>query len=264
MTAARTGVAFDAIAAEYDAVFSNSCVGRAQRQVVWEMLDRVFQHGRHVLEINCGTGVDALHLAERGIRVHACDSSPAMVDVARRRLHGISGVEVERRAIEDLASLSGSYDGLMSNFGGLNCLDNLRPAIVQVKRLVRIGGSAIFCYMGPFCAWEVLWYLAHGKPRKAFRRLSPSGASARIGSGKQFRVHYPARHEIVRAFAPEFRLVQSMGVGVFVPPSYAETFVNDHPQFLEAALRLDRAVANWPVFRMIGDHVLLHFEKVCE
>lgn len=264
MTAARSGAAFDAIAAEYDAVFSNSHIGRAQRQVVWKMMDRVFWPGQHILEINCGTGVDALHMANRGLRVHACDASAAMVDAARRRLRGIGTVEVERRATEDLATLSQTFDGLLSNFGGLNCSEDLEHIARQLKRLVRRGGSAIVCYMGPFCAWELFWYLAHGKPGKAFRRLKRSGVSARIGTGEQFRVSYPSVRNIVRAFAPEFRLIAQTGVGVFVPPSYAEAFTANHPRTLRAAIRLDRFVAGRTFFRSIGDHLLLQFEKVSE
>ena len=264
MSAARSGAAFDAIAAEYDAVFSRSLIGAAQRQAVWSVLDRAFTPGQRVLEINCGTGTDAMHLAQNGVRVHACDSSPAMIDVASRRLRDFADVTLERRATEDLSDLTGCYDGLVSNFGGLNCLEDPAAALRRLKRLVRSGGHAILCYMGPLCAWELLWYFAHRQPRKALRRLRRSGVTARIGNGQEFRVHYPAVNAVVRAFAPEFRLVQQVGIGVFVPPSYAELFARDHRRALDFAIRLDRRFASWPVFRDLADHVLLHFQKVSE
>ena len=34
---------------------------------------------------NCGTGIDAVHLAERGIEVLACDLSPRMIELATGR-----------------------------------------------------------------------------------------------------------------------------------------------------------------------------------
>ena len=82
----RRTAPFDAIADEYDAVFTHSLIGRAQRESVWREIDRLFRPGQRVLEINCGTGVDALHLAARGVQVVACDASAGMVAVARRRL----------------------------------------------------------------------------------------------------------------------------------------------------------------------------------
>ena len=85
---------FDAVADEYDARFTNSLIGRAQRESVWREMDRLFRPGQRVLEINCGTGVDALHLAARGIQVVACDASPEMIAVARRRLDASAHVGI--------------------------------------------------------------------------------------------------------------------------------------------------------------------------
>jgi ubiquinone/menaquinone biosynthesis C-methylase UbiE len=50
---------FDRIANVYDDIFSNSRIGLVQRKAVWAELDRNFRPGESILEINCGTGVDA-------------------------------------------------------------------------------------------------------------------------------------------------------------------------------------------------------------
>src|SRR5579862_7375296 len=99
---------FDAIAEQYDAHFTNSRIGRAQRQSVWLELDRLFQPGQHVLDINCGTGEDALHLGARGIRVLACDASAEMIAVARRKLDASAlqkHVDFRVLAIEEMRRL---------------------------------------------------------------------------------------------------------------------------------------------------------------
>ena len=49
---------------------------------VWRELLRTFHPGQRVLEINCGTGIDAVSLGERGIRVLACDIAPRMIELA--------------------------------------------------------------------------------------------------------------------------------------------------------------------------------------
>src|SRR5215472_5519179 len=79
---------FDEAANHYDQVFTNSAIGRAQRLSVWEELAKTFHAGDQILEIGCGTGVDACYLAERGVRVLACDNSPKMIAAASRRLKG--------------------------------------------------------------------------------------------------------------------------------------------------------------------------------
>src|SRR5215469_8991066 len=89
---------FDRMAPRYDALWTTSAIGRAQRNQVWRVVDRLFQPGERVLDIGCGTGEDAAHLAGRGLRVHATDASPAMVEVARAR----GGFTVEVCPAEDL------------------------------------------------------------------------------------------------------------------------------------------------------------------
>lgn len=259
----RTPVAtaFDAIAAEYDAVFTNSVIGRAQRDAVWQVIDRVFLPGQHILEINCGTGADAVHLAGRGVRVHACDASAGMVDVARARVRQAGfDVDVELRAIEQLGGLGGPYDGVLSNFGGLNCVEDANRLVCDLERLVRVGGSVLLCYMGPFCAWETLNYLVRGEARKAVRRWKRKNVPARVGQGA-FLIHYPTVSDLRFAFAPEFRLREWQGIGVLVPPSYLEPFATAHPRAMAWASRFDQRTRSWPLLRSVADHVLLRFER---
>jgi len=48
--------AFDTVAEDYDRIFTNSAIGRAQRDAVWEVARTVFSPGSRILELNCGTG----------------------------------------------------------------------------------------------------------------------------------------------------------------------------------------------------------------
>ena len=62
---------FDVLADTYDEVFTRSLIGQAQRAQVWRVLEQAFSRGQRVLEINCGTGEDALFLVRQGIAVVA-------------------------------------------------------------------------------------------------------------------------------------------------------------------------------------------------
>lgn len=250
---------FDSIAPDYDRIFTDSLVGRAQRDAVWEVLDRTFLPGQSVLELNCGTGEDACHLAARGVRVHGCDASPEMIRVARRR--AAPRISFEVREIEEIASLHATYDGVLSNFGGLNCVDDLQQMARELPARVRSGGALVLCFMGPLCAWETVWYLAQGDPRKAARRWKRRSVAAHVGKA-QLQIHYPAVREVVRLLSPEFRLVEWKGVGVLVPPSYVEPLGRRHENALRWAKHLDRRIAHWPLLRGVADHQLLRFERV--
>lgn len=257
---------FDAVAQLYDDSFTLSQVGRAQRAAVWRVLEKTFQSGNGILEIGCGTGVDACFLAERGVRVLACDSSSQMIEIAARR---VLEKKLQRLvqplalAAEELSSLPGeaTFDGAFSNFGPLNCINNIQRFARDLGVRVKPGGIALLCWIGPFCLWETVWYLALGNRRKAFRRLNRDGVSARIGDGAFVQVHYPTVRQIATIFAPEFRLKSIRGIGVAIPPSYVEKWVERHPRTFHLFQKADTLLGRCPGVRLLADHVLVSLQR---
>ncbi len=257
---------FDAIAERYDETFTTSQVGQAQRASVWRELEKAFRRGDRVLEIGCGTGVDACFLADHEVTVVACDSSPRMIGVATRRVTEggkLDLVHPRLLAAEDIAGLqnSGSFDGAFSNFGVLNCVADLQQFARDLAILLKPGATALLCWMGPCCLWEIAWYLAQGKPGKALRRFCRGGVIARLAEGATVRVRYPSVRSLARTFAPEFRLVSIKGIGVSVPPSYLEPWANRFPRLFELSMQADLLLGRCPGIRVLADHILLEFRR---
>ena len=258
---------FDAVAARYDETFTSSRIGTAQRASVWNELANTFHSGDRVLEIGCGTGIDACFMAQRGVQVTACDSSSQMIEVVTRRVREAGQQNVVQPLLlraENIGALATDklFDGAFSNFGALNCLENPRLLALDLAKLLRPGATALLCWMGPYCLWEMFWYLARGNKDKAFRRLQPGGITARIADGAFVRVHYPPVRLLARAFAPEFHLLSVKGIGVAVPPSYLEDLAQSHPRLLQLCARADSHIGRCPGIRVLADHVLLCFRRV--
>ena len=235
---------FDAVAARYDETFTSSKIGQAQRGAVWSELAKTFHSGERVLEIGCGTGIDACFLAERGVQIVACDPSSEMIRVLRRRLEQQdlrNLVETHVLGAEDITRLQPVelFDGAFSNFGAINCIYDLRKLANDLAELLKPGAAAALCWMGPYCTWEQFWYLVHGSRDKAFRRLKPDGVQARIADGVFTRVRYPSVEFLVRVFSPEFRLKSVRGIGIAVPPSYLEAWAQRHPGLFQICQHAD-------------------------
>jgi len=262
----QAGLAFDTLAEDYDAHFTQSHVGRAQRDVVWREAEVVF-HGRaSILELNCGTGEDALFLAARGHQVTALDASRAMIERAtcRRDLEApAAAIDFRVLPTEQLASLPPqAFDAVFSNFSGLNCIDDLSAVAAELAQRTLAGAPLLFCISTRFCLWEFVWYLLRANPRKAMRRWS--GHSTATLNGIAVTVHYPTIAAFAKAFTPHFALQGFTGVGIFVPPSYAEPWIRNRPRLLALMCRLDRAICHLPLLRTLGDHVLLHLVRTPE
>jgi ubiquinone/menaquinone biosynthesis C-methylase UbiE len=263
---------FDSLAARYDALWTTTPIGRAQRDLVWRDMDPLFLPGQRILDIGCGTGEDAVHFAARGVAVYATDASPAMIQVAAAR----GGFAVAVRSAEELAQIDGPFDGAMSNFGALNCVQDLPGVARSLAALVRPGGSLAICILGRSCAWETLHYAVRFKFAKAFRRWrgrapaqpsQPCGirlrlvhpSEARTASSTGLTVYYPTVAEFRSAFAPNFQLRRWTGIGLLVPPSYVKL-----PATLVAVLAAcDHLLARLPLLRALADHRLFLLVRTC-
>ena len=263
--------AFDALAADYDASFTATPLGTLLREAVWRRLDARFSPSDRVLELACGTGEDAVHLARRGVRVTAIDASAAMVETARRKVAtaGLEEmIEVHHQEISSLCSplpLAGegpgvrAFDGAFSNFGGLNCVSDL-PALAQaLAQRLRPSALVLLCVMGPLVPWEWIWYLGKGDPARAFRRLRCGGVVWR-----GLTVRYPSIRAIRRVFAPEFRTLRVSAVGALLPPTYIEEWVRRHPRLLAALARWERRLERVPPLPWLADHYLIELERRAE
>jgi SAM-dependent methyltransferase len=239
--------AFDLQAHTYDDVWTNAPAGRAQRDAVWRRIDALFPVNAHILDLGCGTGEDAAHFQSKGLRVTAIDASPEMVRIARER-----GIDATALPIEDLGQLSGAFDGAISNFGALNCVADLAKLRLPLSALIRPGGRFALCTIGRFCLRESLYYLRRGQFRKAIRRWKGETQSASL----HLKIFYPTVSQLKRAFAPAFELVETTGIGLFVPPSFIRP-----GRFLAQCRAIDTLLAHLPGFRAMADHRLVLFVR---
>ena len=249
--------AFDDLADGYDAAFTNTAVGRALRKLVWFRLDEIFQPRQRILELGCGTGEDAVHLARRGVEVIATDVSAQMIAVAQEkaRRHGCSArIEFHCIAMEDVTTLlqGQSLDGVFSNFGALNCVADLSSLAAAISRHLIPRAPLVWVIMGRHAPWEWLWYLCRGELSKSLRRLNREGAAWR---GR--RISYPTPGEIRAMLRPHFKVTRVSPLGCVLPPSYAAAWLNRAPRTLAALTRLEELAQRSPVLASLSDHYII-------
>jgi SAM-dependent methyltransferase len=262
-----TTVAFDRLAASYD-VLTGGEIFRLLRQRTQRTFARHFGETSRVLEIGCGTGIDTQFLAARCQHVVACDPSEEMVTRSLRRLatEGLATrATVMLCGLQDLQSYLDAlapnerFDGIVSNFGALNCVRHLAPLGALVRRHLRPGGVVVLGVMTRFCALEATYFTATRRPRLATRRLA-KGAVAVPVAGVEVPTYYHRVREIQDALGVGFRLVGIEGVGIIIPPPYLEPHWRALPHALRSAVAAcDGMIATWPLLNRIGDHVLLQF-----
>jgi ubiquinone/menaquinone biosynthesis C-methylase UbiE len=256
-----TRAAFDSVAADYDGPRGNNELIQDMRREMWRCLDATFSPGSNLIDLGCGTGLDAVRMAQLGHHVTATDWSPQMVQRTRNRAERECLTERVRSVVmgaHELEFLSGAggYDGAYSNLGPLNCVPRLADVSRECARLIRPGGALVFTVIGRLCPWEIAHYLRRGRWGRATVRFARGMVPVGMNKHTIWTRYYGPR-EFYRAFARDFTLQHYRGLCVFAPPPYLTWVREKHPRLYERLSRLDHRVAAWPIIRSMGDHFLM-------
>lgn len=234
--------------------------------ILQDLRRQVYQHVAHflkpqsrILELNAGTGIDALHFASQGHYVHATDLSDGMIDQIKRKIasNNISDrLTCQQLSFEELGEVTQSdFDYVFSNFGGLNCAQDLSKITRHLHRLLKPGAYVTWVIMPPVCPWELLG-MFKGKWRQASRRLKKGGVVAHV-EGEYFRTYYHSVSNIVSAFGDGFTLVKCEGLAALSPPPHRADLPLKRPGLYKVLRALDGGVRNVFPFNRWADHVVV-------
>lgn len=258
---------FDALAATYDKDFTFTVVGKAQRQQVYDHIDAIISVPKalDILELNCGTGEDALYFASKGHQITATDISAEMLDVVRTKMKSKDeqpNVHLMQLDINELgASFSGkSFDVVFSNFGGLNCLspDQMEQLSQNLIQLLRPGGLFIAVVMPELCVWESTYFFLKLQFDKVLRRKKTMEA-APISAQIKVPTFYYSPEKLVNLFSSQFNNRLVAPVGFFVPPSYLNAFFKNKPFLIKIFHWLDLRLPKTRFFASASDHFVAFF-----
>jgi ubiquinone/menaquinone biosynthesis C-methylase UbiE len=261
----ETRDAFDSVAADYDGPRGNNTLIQDMRGEMWRTLDATFPPGSRLVDLGCGTGLDAVRMARSGYHVTATDWSPGMVNRTHERAEReqvaerVTAINV---GAHELSRIDGAdrFDGAYSDLGALNCVPDLTEMAAQCARLLTPRAALVFSVIGRFCPWEIGYYTL----KRNWARVRVRFAPAMVPVGMNKRVvwtRYYTPREFYRAFERHFALEYYRGLCVLAPPPYLTGMKEKHSRLYERLWRWDRRAAGWPVLRSMGDHFVIVMRK---
>ena len=259
--------AFDIAAIEYDTVFTHSKIGKLQRDLVYKYLKDALpkDSSLQILEINCGTGADALWLAEQGHHVIATDISEEMIRKGKQKVENTSHpITFQKLDINDLdkTEFPHKFDLIFSDFGGLNCLspEELKNFFKTAKSKLQPDGQIIGVIMPKYCLLETLYFSLKGSFKKAFRRNTNTSVDANV-DGVIVPTWYYNPKQIQQFSKHAFNVAGKKPIGLMIPPSYLEPFFIKKNILLKLLQGLDSLFNKLSFLAPFSDHYIITLSR---
>jgi len=261
----HAGKAFSRQSSVFDSVYSNNPIIIYKRQRVRDHVNSYLKDHSTILELNAGTGEDAVYFAQNGHTVHATDISAAMLERLDQkvRTNGLMDqISTEQCSFNNLNDLKdkGPYDMIFSNFAGLNCTGDLKTVLGSFDLLLKKNGIVTLVVMPSFSIWELL-FAFQGKFKTAFRRLnSKNGVKAHV-EGVYFTCWYYNPSYIINALKKDFVLLDIEGLCTIVPPSSFEHFSEKRPRLFAFLKNWESRLKSSLPWKYIGDYYIISLRK---
>ena len=255
---------FDVAAPQYDDIFTYSNIGKAQRKLVFKHINSIIRQDKKlsILELNCGTGADAIEFAKLNHDVIATDISAGMIEVAKAKSHP-KNVAFKVQDINTITNdtFDKKFDFIFSDFGGINCLSHqqLETFFKTASDLLLPNGKMAIVLMPKNCLWERFYFTLKGEKAKANRRNTTESIVANV-DGVGIPTWYYNPQDVSAAANKFFTTKKVKPIGVTIPPSYLEqSFVAKFPM-INIFRGLD-AVLTATSLAKYADHFLIILEK---
>ena len=251
---------FSKISQHYENLDKTSSLISWMRKQVRNHLHKEIKPASKILEINCGSGIDAVYLAKKGHNVHATDIAPGMIDFVTSKIKSESlkeNLSCERLPFNELNKLNHQkYNHIFSNFGGLNCSseEDLQEVFGLFKQLLSPNGKITLVLMPKICIWEFLKILKGNKT--AFRRLKRNGVLANI-EGEQVHTYYHSANRIKKLLLKDFKNFKVENICFLAPTGNRVDFPEKHPLLFKFLSSLDSITNKIPFLRGYGDYYIL-------
>lgn len=254
--------AFSAQSAIFDQINVENKLTDHLRDIYRSEIETQINPGGNILELNCGTGIDSIYFAGKGHRVLATDNAEGMLAQLNHKVqqqHLEERITTQRCSFLALDQLGDKrFDYIISNFGGLNCTDDLDKVLLQFKEHLTENGKVTLVIMPKISPWELIMALK-GNFKTAFRRFRKH-TPAHV-EGVHFSVYYYNPSYVIRTLKKDFNVLTVKGVYFAVPPDFYQNFVERYPKMYRFFKAVENKLGNWFPFTYCCDHYMITLQK---
>lgn len=253
---------FSKIYEHYENLSQTSLIDKTMRQQLYRHIERFIKPKSSILELNSGSGIDAVYFAKKGHFVTATDIADGAETYIKAKIKKLQlkNLNYKSSSFTDLKAFEkNNFNYVFSNFGGLNCTDQLDKVAGSLSAILKESNLVTFVIMGKYYPWDWI-YMLKGKFKRAFIRFKKNGASANV-EGETIKTYYRTPKDIKQIMKPYFDFVASENLGVLYP-SVNHTAITKHTKLIKRLIDLDSKISRLKLVPIgIGDYYIITFRK---
>lgn len=252
---------FSSIYEEYEKLSQENPIDIARRNCIRNHVDFYLKPNDKILEINAGSGIDAVYFAQKGNPILATDIARESEKyiLSKIRTLGLTNMRFQKCSFTTLQTIEHEkFDHIFSNFGGLNCIYGLRSVFNQFDALLNPNAFVTLVIMPPFYPWEIATIMTGNK--NAFRRFRKNGVWAYI-KNHPIKIFYHTPKQVKRAIGKNFKHIKTRNIGTFYPSAHFVS-LQKHKKIISGLVKFDNWINDFPLMiKGIGDYFIITFQK---
>lgn len=252
---------FSSIYEEYETLSKENYCDIYRRNIIRKHVESFLNPDDTILEINAGSGIDAVYFAKNGYPVLATDIADNAETFINNKIkvEAIKNLEFQKCSFTDLKSIEKrKFNHIFSNYGGLNCAKDLEGIFSQFNDLLHPKGYVSLVIMPKYYPWEMATILKGNK--NAFRRWNKNGVLANVNN-HLIPTYYYSPKEIKKAMGTDFTAVSTKNIGTFYPSLHYNS-LQKHQKAMGVLMHFDSWInGKLLVPKGLGDYFIITFQK---
>jgi SAM-dependent methyltransferase len=261
-------VPFDHIDVKNDTALTPYAIGQFQRKAVWDYLSRITAelNGFEILELNVGSGDDALLFGEQDFNIVATDISEVTHKITTQKSSplafqgSITSQYLDLDGINETA-FHKKFDLVFSNFGGIN---SMSPEVAgklfqKMPDILRPGGRFVSLAMSRFCLWESLYFLHKMDFKKIFRRWTKNEVKGYL-TNQPCKTWFYSPAQVKAWSKGKFKVNRVMPIGFALPPLSLEGLFTSRKKLLLRLNAIEKKLNDFSLCSSLADNFLIDLQ----
>jgi len=222
------------------------------------ILKTYFHPGQTLIEIGCGTGIEAEEMIKHGCKVILTDVSFEMLKVARTKVG--SNAQLINLPAEYIDSFKTKFDGAYSSFGVLNCISDVSSFFQKLHSILKPGSLFVASFINRWY-WGDFIFFPLGITNYLKKRLKGWGYITLDGKEYNVIARFYSLNDIKKFSKDYFTIKKIYALPFLLPPAYLKPQERLPKGFFKLLQKIENLINPYFPFNYLAERIIVIFQR---